>query len=599
MNYLIWNGKDSRDIKGLVICELPPISKPKMRVAETVIDGVDGSLIEELGYESYDKALTLGTTQKADINEVIKFFSGSGEVVFSNEPDKYYKATIINQIDYARLVRFRTATVVFRVQPFKYEHQEEPTISGEKETTGATIELQNANVVGIHIDGKSTQDGTPTPETPAEIKSIGESKTINIAHKSNNIFDIQAPYISDCVSVSIAENKISVTSDETGLARVQFPLDYKLNTPHILSFDATMLDGLDVGLVPNVRIRKDRETLAVIELIATTDKKHYELIIPPMEEEGYELWLYLKTEATVKGIMSVDFENIQIEEGTTATDYVPYRNGTCNISLPEPLRSLPNGIKDSIDIKNNRASIVSKTGSVILDGSADELWSTYAIYNNDGGNGHCYVIEDSDFALGLNSSICTRFKNVGGSAYSPLVGYVGAYSDHLTVHRKYFISDIETLEGFKSWLSQNNIEIIYQKEYPTITEIEDRTGAYTMPEGSMTITNSENADMVVTYVDKEIEIINKGNHTARPVIAIRGTGYIEFILNGNKVFSYMFPNDEDTVVIDCEKQDAYLGADLKNRNMSGEFPVFEIGENIITWEGNIESIEISSKSRWL
>lgn len=599
MNYLIWNGRDSRDIKGLVICELPPISKPQMRISETVVDGVDGSVIEELGYESYNKSIAVGITHKADIDEVIKYFSGTGEVVFSNEPDKYYKATIIAQTDYKRLVRFRTATVTFRVQPFKYEHSEEPTVSGEKHITGATVELQDANVMQIQIDGKSTQDGTPTPETPVEIKSIGESKTIEIAHKSKNIFDIQATYISDCVSVSIIENKISVTSDETGLARVQFPVDYKLNTPYILSFDATMIDGLDVGLVPNVRIRKDRETLAVIELIATTDKKHYELIIPSMDEEGYELWLYLKTEATIKGIITVDFENIQIEDGTTATEYVPYRNGTCNISLPEPLRSLPNGIKDSIDIKNNRASIVSKTGSVILDGSADELWSTYAIYHNDGGTGYCYVIENSDFALGLNSSICTRFKNVGGSAYSPLVGYVGAYSDHLTVRRKYFISDIETLEEFKTWLSQNNIEIIYQKEYPMITEIEDRTGELTMPDGSMTITNSENADMLVTYITSKVKVLNKGNHTARPVITIKGTSYIEFILNGNKLFSYMFPTNENIVVIDSAMQDAYLGADLKNRNMSGEFPVFEIGENIITWEGNIESIVISSKSRWL
>ena len=107
MNYLIWNGKDSREIKGLVICELPPISKPQMRVEETVVNGVDGSIIEELGYSSYDKALTIGLKQNADIDEISQYFTGTGEVVFSNEPNKYYKATIINQIDYARLVRFK------------------------------------------------------------------------------------------------------------------------------------------------------------------------------------------------------------------------------------------------------------------------------------------------------------------------------------------------------------------------------------------------------------------------------------------------------------------------------------------------------------
>ena len=123
-NYIIWNGKDSRDIKGLLISELPPIRKPNMRVKETVIDGVDGSIIEELGYESYDKTIVIGLKVGADIEQVIEFFTGNGEIVFSNEPDRYYIARISKNIDYVRLGRFRVASVTFRVQPFKYNRVE-------------------------------------------------------------------------------------------------------------------------------------------------------------------------------------------------------------------------------------------------------------------------------------------------------------------------------------------------------------------------------------------------------------------------------------------------------------------------------------------
>lgn len=125
MNKIIWKDIDSTTIKGLIISELPPITKPRMRVQETAIDGVDGSIIEELGYESYDKSIKIGLTRNFDIDEVIKYFTGEGNVVFSNEPNKYYKAKIIEQIDYERLLRFREAIVKFRVQPFKYEYQEE------------------------------------------------------------------------------------------------------------------------------------------------------------------------------------------------------------------------------------------------------------------------------------------------------------------------------------------------------------------------------------------------------------------------------------------------------------------------------------------
>ena len=129
MNYIIWNNKDSRDINGLLICELPPITKPQMRAKETVVDGVDGSIIEELGYESYDKTIAVGLRVGADIDEISEFFTGNGDIVFSNEPNKYYRARIIKSIDYARLLRYRVAKVTFRVQPFKYNRVEEEIVA--------------------------------------------------------------------------------------------------------------------------------------------------------------------------------------------------------------------------------------------------------------------------------------------------------------------------------------------------------------------------------------------------------------------------------------------------------------------------------------
>ena len=143
MNYIIWNNKDSRDIKELIISELPPITKPNMRVKETVIDGVDGSLIEELGYESYDKTVSIGLKVGADVDKVIEFFTGNGTVVFSNEPNKYYIARIIKGIDYSRLLRFRVAKVTFRVQPFKYSRVEAPREASSDRTSMVVENLGN------------------------------------------------------------------------------------------------------------------------------------------------------------------------------------------------------------------------------------------------------------------------------------------------------------------------------------------------------------------------------------------------------------------------------------------------------------------------
>lgn len=120
MNYVILNGVKSTTIKGLLISSLPPITKPLMRTSIEEIDGRDGDVVTNLGYSAYDKPMEIGLFGDYNIDEVIQFFDSQGTVIFSNEPDKYYNYQIIAQIDFEKLIRFKTATVTFHVQPFKY-----------------------------------------------------------------------------------------------------------------------------------------------------------------------------------------------------------------------------------------------------------------------------------------------------------------------------------------------------------------------------------------------------------------------------------------------------------------------------------------------
>lgn len=144
MAYIIWKEKNSNEINGLIICELPPISKPKMKTTITKIDGRDGDVIEELGYESYTKNIKIGLTKNYNIDEIIKYFNGDGYLVLSNEPDKMYKCRIIEKIDYQKLLRFKTATIKFYVQPYKYLYNEQ---SIELEiNTETEIEVENVGL---------------------------------------------------------------------------------------------------------------------------------------------------------------------------------------------------------------------------------------------------------------------------------------------------------------------------------------------------------------------------------------------------------------------------------------------------------------------
>lgn len=128
MSYINWKGIDSKTIKGLLIQELSPISKPQMRTSITQIDGKDGDIVEYLGYESYTKTISIALTRNYNINEIINYFNGDGKLILSNEPDKFYIAQIIDSIDYNKLINFKTAKVKFHVQPFKYLVSETPYI---------------------------------------------------------------------------------------------------------------------------------------------------------------------------------------------------------------------------------------------------------------------------------------------------------------------------------------------------------------------------------------------------------------------------------------------------------------------------------------
>ena len=123
-DYIIINGTNSLTIPGLAIKTLPPISKPGIRVMREEIDGRNGDINTHLGYGAYDKAIEVGLFGTFDINQVINFFNSSGTITFSDEPDKAYNFQILDRIDFAKLIKFRTATLNIHCQPFKYPTSE-------------------------------------------------------------------------------------------------------------------------------------------------------------------------------------------------------------------------------------------------------------------------------------------------------------------------------------------------------------------------------------------------------------------------------------------------------------------------------------------
>lgn len=145
-DYIIINRKKSTLVNGLIITSLPPITKPKMRYIAEEIDGVDGDVINKLGYGAYDKTFEIGLSYNYKVDDVIEYFNTQGQITFSNEPDKYYNFTTLNQIDFEKLLRFKKAKITIHVQPFKYSNIESTKIFTFTEESQNLIVRNNGNI---------------------------------------------------------------------------------------------------------------------------------------------------------------------------------------------------------------------------------------------------------------------------------------------------------------------------------------------------------------------------------------------------------------------------------------------------------------------
>jgi len=97
---------------------------------------------------------------------------------------------------------------------------------------------------GLRVFGKSTQDGTPTPEAPVPIVSAGESGNITVEVRGKNLLQLQDGRGGNRgVEVTCRNGEISLvgTATETGWAIL------KINPPVVLNGDYALSTSNDVG----------------------------------------------------------------------------------------------------------------------------------------------------------------------------------------------------------------------------------------------------------------------------------------------------------------------------------------------------------------
>lgn len=93
------------------------------------------------------------------------------------------------------------------------------------------------------------------------------------------------------------------------------------------------------------------------------------------------------------------------------------------------------------------------------------------------------------------------------------------------------------------------------------------------------------------------KVTNVGTIYSEPIIKVVGNGDINLNIQSQTI---KFKGITDHIILDSLQQNAYnqSGENLNNK-VTGEFPVLSVGDNSISWSGNVSKIEITPNWRWL
>lgn len=91
-------------------------------------------------------------------------------------------------------------------------------------------------------------------------------------------------------------------------------------------------------------------------------------------------------------------------------------------------------------------------------------------------------------------------------------------------------------------------------------------------------------------------ILNIGTFESEPIITVYGQGDITLTINN---LNLILNGIDGKITLNSEILNAYKDVLSLNNKMSGDFPVFSVGENIISWAGSVTKLEIMPNWRWI
>lgn len=395
----------------------------------------------------------------------------------------------------------------------------------------------NGKIQDMMIYGKSSQDGTPTPENPVEIKSV-VNPTVKLL--GSNILKIRDGEYQDVgCTITVSNGVIKLNGTSTDNKRIYLPID----TPSMLK------EGTEIIFCPNniggiEKINKcyidysneNTKSLSIASNIVNTP------YVIARQDAKYEFKLSIKV--TRGNTFNNETWKPQILIGKQITPFEPYKEQS--IQLPITLNAIPvptggnvtineqQYIADYVDVE--RGKLVKCVNTMTLNGS--EAWRVDK--GTTLGSRYYLTIDDSTVSNKNrgNSMLSHLQLSVQGSTFTQKYCYT-------IIDNKLYValSGSESLDEFKSILKADNWHLVYEVTTPeeidlTTEELQALKELATYYPVTNISVNSEQLDGYTVF-----------NY---PISMANGWNYVKQQLNDNRDYIY----DMDT-----QSAEAYVNSE--------------------------------------
>lgn len=320
------------------------------------------------------------------------------------------------------------------------------------------IDSSNARFRNFVIEGNSIQDSEPTPETPIEIESV---ESVEVKQCGLNLVDF-SDFEKSSLNPTYENDELTIVGKEGQYMYITYIVtDLIKNNPGkniVFTCEESIVSNQNAK--SNIQLNIHYSDGTPSDYLSLYDNKtgiQYQKNIPTNTKNIERALLNIYTNnTTTQWENTLTIKKPMLYFGTIEDDpkYKEHQNFSATIPLSEPLRSLPNGMKDTIE----KDGIHRRVGEIVLNGS--ENWNLDDVYEGI----YEYSISINDVVVNYSEDdvrvMSNYFKGVAWRDSWTKEDVVVSYMNRNSI--RIMTKTHTSIDAFKNWLSTNNVTVQYE-----------------------------------------------------------------------------------------------------------------------------------------